>query len=208
MAGLINYGDKSQGQASGFPTNQKWTFQDANEVKNVVNINSAETASNTSNKLGNTLSSLVSASSFVNQVPAGTDTPLLIEFGAAQGGGGDPVQIDVNGTITFNQPGVYFFAVDGEFGRTGAAGVSILKFRAEINGVGAGPVLTAQIDTSDITYPLDISFILQAVATDTLEFFVMRDSVGNNSGELKSIITTLVGWDNSPSARVLIQRFI
>ena len=37
--GQVTYGNKSQGQSSGFPTNQKWTFQDANEVKTVVNSN-------------------------------------------------------------------------------------------------------------------------------------------------------------------------
>lgn len=37
MASKITYGDKSQGKVSTFPTNQKYTFQDANEVKTVVN---------------------------------------------------------------------------------------------------------------------------------------------------------------------------
>ena len=48
MADQITYGDKSQGQVSGFPTNQKWNFGDANEVKSVVNTNALETDQNTS----------------------------------------------------------------------------------------------------------------------------------------------------------------
>jgi hypothetical protein len=52
----ITYGDKSQGQSSGFPTNQKWTHQDANEVKSVVNANQAQTDVNTANVATNTSS--------------------------------------------------------------------------------------------------------------------------------------------------------
>lgn len=60
-ADKITYGDKSQGQVSGFPTNQKWTFGDANEVKDVVNANAndidqnaLDISTNTSNIATNT----------------------------------------------------------------------------------------------------------------------------------------------------------
>lgn len=36
-ASKITYGDKSTGQASAFPANQKWRSDDANEVKDVIN---------------------------------------------------------------------------------------------------------------------------------------------------------------------------
>jgi hypothetical protein len=50
----ITYADKVQGQTSAFPTNQKWAFGDANEVKSVVNANDTLRATNTSNIATNT----------------------------------------------------------------------------------------------------------------------------------------------------------
>ena len=43
---------------------------------------------------------------------------------------------------------------------------------------------------------------------DTLSFEILRDSSGNNSGGLFTSSTTLVGWNDSPSARIVINRFI
>lgn len=54
MAQQITYGEKFQGQVSGFPTNQKWTFGDGNEVKDVVNNNATETNTNAANIAQNT----------------------------------------------------------------------------------------------------------------------------------------------------------
>ena len=48
MADNITYADKEQGVVSAFPTNQKWRFEDANEVKDVINNHATEIDQNTS----------------------------------------------------------------------------------------------------------------------------------------------------------------
>jgi len=53
MADRISYATKELGASSSYPTNKKWRFQDANDVKAVVNthaddIESLETLSNSS----------------------------------------------------------------------------------------------------------------------------------------------------------------
>ena len=49
MATLITYTDKEQGKVSTLPVTKKYRFEDANEVKTVVNNNAAETNTNTAN---------------------------------------------------------------------------------------------------------------------------------------------------------------
>ena len=47
MADNITYADKEQGVVSAFPTNQKWRYEDANEVKDVINNHATEIEVNT-----------------------------------------------------------------------------------------------------------------------------------------------------------------
>ena len=48
MADNITYADKEQGVVSAFPTNQKFRYQDANELKDVINNHATEIDQNTS----------------------------------------------------------------------------------------------------------------------------------------------------------------
>ena len=147
------------------------------------------------------------AQSFNNQQPVATDTPIVVEFGAAQGTISDPVMIDALGRIDFNEEGIYLINIVAEFGRTGGAGVSELRFRMSVNGVGMEPVISAMIDNANTRVPLIITVpTINAVAGMYLEFELLRDSTGNNSGGLFSTNTTLAGWADSPSARVIINR--
>jgi hypothetical protein len=160
-------------------------------------------------KIGNTLETVLAAKSLASsQEPIGTDNPLQVEFGSAQGSVSDPVQIDSLGNITFNEAGTYFMRVAIHFGRTGASQTSELRFRSLINATPIGEVIAARISDADSLSYINVSIIALTPATDILTFEVMRDSSGNNSGGLFSIPSTPVDWEDAPNARILIQRFV
>ena len=148
------------------------------------------------------------AKSFVNQLPNGTDSPLQATFGPAQGVISDPVMIDALGNTTFNEEGVYRILIEMEYGRNGNAGESELRFRGKLNGQPIGIVLSAILDSSRIRVPLAVSFWGSFSQSDVLTFEFYRDSSGNNSGGLYTSSSSLAGWDDSPSARLLIQRLV
>ena len=99
-----------------------------------------------------------------------------------------------------------FINIDAEYGRTGGAGESELRLRAVIAGVPQPPVLSAKLDDADVRIPFVSTFELNTFEGMTLEFELVRDPSGNNSGGLYSATTTATGWDDSPSARILINR--
>jgi hypothetical protein len=83
----ITYADKVQGQTSAFPTNQKWVFGDANEVKSVVNANDTLRATNTADIATNTadiaaLQAAVAVRNFVNtssSISASFDDYVIVD---------------------------------------------------------------------------------------------------------------------------------
>ena len=204
MASKITYTDKEQNQASAVETKKKWRFEDANEVKDVVNdhadnIEFLET-------LSIQLEKLLEGKTFTDLNPDGTDNPLQISFGAAQNGPTDPVQLDADGTVTFNDAGVYLIGFTGGFGRSGASGTSELRVRAQFNLVPNDPVLAIKLNNSSDRIPFFLALSRRVEAGDTLKVFVLRDSTGNDSGGLLSAVTTFAGWSDAPSSGILVQR--
>lgn len=149
--------------------------------------------------------SVLTAPSTVNQIPSGLDTALQVSFGPAQGTPGDAVMVDANGTITFNQTGVYFVNGYGNIERQGSSGgVTTTLFRFLINGVQYTNTKGVDLDSTGVMFPYEFTFpVTVTTAGTTLVFEIMRDSSGVNNGGLYTH-TNLGGWSNVPSAQINI----
>jgi hypothetical protein len=147
---------------------------------------------------------VLSAESTINQVPSELDTPLQVTFGAAQGTGASPVQLLSNGSIVFNQAGLYLFNGFANFERQGSSGgVTVTLFRALKNGIQILPTKGVELNTTGVMIPYELTIPFNAEAGDILTWEIMRDSSGVNQGGLY-IHTSLGGWSNVPSADVAI----
>ena len=148
-----------------------------------------------------------------SQSPSGVDVPMTIEYGAAQNGASDPVEIDVNGNITFNETGSYGIAIALQFGRTGASGTSEVVFRSmvDIGGGGtffqAGDSIATFIGNSNDLQLIQVFLpVTIPVAGTILRQEIIRDSNGHNSGGLFQYMPTLAGVLAAPSASIIIFR--
>ena len=146
------------------------------------------------------------ARSFNDQIPVAADTPLQIEFGPAQLGPTDPVQIDALGNITINEAGTYRFSAGVQYGRSGSAGVSILHFRGLFNGTQIGGTGSALIDNADVLTPYFAQGLLTASPTDVINFEIVRDLASVSAGGLYSLTPSTPGWNASPSAFVEVSK--
>lgn len=141
-----------------------------------------------------------------SQEPSATDTPLQIEFGAAQGSGSDPLQLLVDGTIQINETGTYWVNVTIQYGRTGQAQESLLHFRALIDGTQIGRSLSSLVFSQDLVIPISHTFSFNGVSGEELTFEIIRDSSENNSGGLFLQTATLAGLNNSSTAGIIVTR--
>ena len=203
----IDYTDKEQNAVSGLPNERKWRFEDANEVKSVVNNNGADAQSQLDGKQGNNLVVVLDANSQVDQNPVGLDNPLQITFGAAQGGPSDPVELDAAGNVKFNQAGNYHLSLYAHIGRSGNPGVSEIRLRKLLNGVQASQTIGEKLDNNEVLIYINIDSLLAAEVNDIITFEIMRDSSGDDSGGLRVEPTTPVDWQDGPSAGVILEIF-
>ncbi len=140
----------------------------------------------------------------------GEDEAIFIEFGAAQGSLSDPVMIDANGKLTFNAGGLYRVKVSLIYGRQGGAGVSELRFRAVVNGNQAGQSIGVEIDNANTGIPFSDEAWLFAPDGLEVQYELMRDSSGNDSGGLfKPVITsgTAPNWNDCTCAAIRVERW-
>jgi len=176
----------------------------------------AEDSSKTKNYTVGSILNLVSASatsvlyafSTVNQAPSVLDTPLQVTFGAAQNTATDPVMLDALGNITFNQTGMYLFNGFGNIERQGSSGgVSVLLFRALIDGVQAGIVKGFELNTTGVMFPYETTIVINITEVGTvLTWEILRDSSGVNQGGMYTH-TASSTWDDVPSAQIQIFKF-
>lgn len=149
----------------------------------------------------------------VSQEPTGTGiaNALNVEFGAAIGTGSDPVQLDVNGLVTFNTEGLYRVKIVFQFGRTGQSGNSEILFRFLIDGVQLGRSVGAKLGNADDLQYIDIDNWFNVPQGTTLVTQIMRDDSGDDSGGLFRTLPTDEGagtWNDVPCAVIRIERWV
>ena len=160
------------------------------------------------NLVSTSATSVLYAFSTVNQAPSVLDTPLQVTFGAAQNTATDPVMLDALGNITFNKTGMYLFNGFGNIERQGSSGgVSVLLFRALIDGVQAGVVKGFELNTTGVMFPYETTIVINITEVGTvLTWEILRDSSGVNQGGMYTH-TALGPWDDVPSAQIQIFKF-
>lgn len=149
---------------------------------------------------------LTGFSTAASQSPSAVDTPLQIEFGS--GSITADATLASNGTLTFNVAGDYIITLFLRFGRTSGVGTAILLNRFLINGVQGLNSNGLKIGDQDTIIPFSTSLNLTATAGMTFQLQIMRDSAGINNGGLFRILPTAVGWNLSPSATIVVSKFV
>jgi hypothetical protein len=153
---------------------------------------------------GSLVMTLEGASSDSLQVPSGVDNPMLVNFGAAQGVITDPVSISAGGVVTFNDAGQYHVNVELSVYRSAASSsLSYSLVRGLLNSVTEIEPPTTIGLTNEQYFPYKKTFIIDAVAADTLEIQFQRDSSGYNIGYLQRFLGA-GGWGQSRSAYIKI----
>lgn len=152
-------------------------------------------------------------STALSQEPAGLgiSNAINVEFGAAQLTPVDPVQLDVNGRITFNKAGLYRVKVVFQFGRTGSSQTAELLFRFLVNGVQLGRTVGAKLNNANDLKYIDIDNWFNVPQGATLDTQIMRDLSGNDSGGLFQTAPTDEGagtWNVVPCAVIRVERFV
>ena len=144
-----------------------------------------------------------------NPTGLGPSNSVLINMGPAQGDSESVIQLFADGTIIFNVAGFYRAKLTLTFGRVTNPGVAEILFRVMIDGLGqSGRTVSQKISTANLlsTYELD-AWVTVAEGTK-IQFEIMRDSSGNNSGGLLAgTVTNDSGaWNPAPCATLLIDR--
>lgn len=150
---------------------------------------------------------VLDAASFSSQIPTGLDILTQVEFGAAQFGASDPVEIDVLGNITVNQDDQYHASINLHYGRVGAAGSFAMFFaRLLVDGVQLGHSKSARLDNPNTHFSIDFFEPINLLVSEVLTVEVWRDSSGFNGGELIAETPALVGPNPTPSASIVLTR--
>lgn len=143
-------------------------------------------------------------SSFNIQAPIVENAPEQIEFGAAQAN--PDVEIDANGTVTFNKAAQYEVDLLFHAGRSNNGGNVPLVIYSEQNGSPHGQAIAVSLNSNADIRPISLtSLILDTAVNDTYEFFMYRHTNGQNDGGLRTLGSTVPGVPNSPSAWIRIR---
>lgn len=149
---------------------------------------------------------LTSSSTAASQLPAATNTPLQIEFGT--GATTTNATLNSAGLLTFNVAGDYQVTTFMRFGRTTGAGQAILFNRVLINGVQSLNSNSLMLDNAATIIPFAVTLNITATAGMTMQFQIYRDSAGINNGGLTQQIANLAGWNNSPTATIVVDKYV
>ena len=155
---------------------------------------------------------LEAESALANQQPAGLGlaNAIQLSFGAAQFGPTDPVQIDANGLVTFNEGGFRRIKLVLQIGRTGASGTSVLFFRLLVNGVQIGRSLSNKLSNADDERYIEVDNWFNVPPGATLSVECMRDNAGSNFGGVFRDEPTDEGagtWNAAPCCLLRVERW-
>ncbi len=197
------------------PTHSSLTEAELHEPKgadtaaiNTVYVSNGAGSGSWTNALGTatSISTLeLTASSAVDQNPTGTDAPMKIGFGAAQNGPSDHVQLAADGRVTINEGGQYRFSLALSIGRDTATGISDLLFYVSVNGTPQPPASLIRISSADAIERYNHIFVAQAGTGDFYDFYLVRDSGGDNSGGLVAFSPTDASIPDVTSASITVR---
>lgn len=145
-------------------------------------------------------------SSAASQNPTAVDTPLQVEFGA--GGAFTDASLAANGLLTFNTPGDFIVTLFLRFGRTSGTGSAVLLNRFLLNGVQGLNSNALKLGDADTVIPFSTSINLTVTAGSTFQVQIMRDSAGVNNGGLTRILPTVASWNLSPTATIVVSKYV
>lgn len=148
-----------------------------------------------------------------SQNPNGTGEggQIQVTFGAAQNTINDPVQLLSDGSLVFNEGGLYRVKITLVYGRIGGAGVSELRFRALVNGTQAGQTIGTKLGAADVAKVYTDEAWLDVPAGAVITYQIMRDTSGNNSGGLiPPVVTsaTAPDWNDTTPAAIRVERWV
>jgi hypothetical protein len=149
---------------------------------------------------------LNSSSAVATQAPSAVNTPIQIEFGPAVTT--SDATLSSAGLLTFNTAGQYQVTVLYRFGRTSATGSAILFSRALINGSQTLNSNSISMDNANTITPFAVALNVTATAGMTMAHQLYRDSAGVNNGGLISQNPSLAGWNISPTATIIVDKFV
>jgi hypothetical protein len=148
---------------------------------------------------------MYAASSASAQNPSAVNTPLDIEFGAAQSL--TDVSLASTGIVTFLTAGQYLLELSLRVSRTAATGAAIIYTRAMYNGSQILASSSATLTDLAAVIPVTHTILINAAVNDTFKMQIMRDSTGLSNGGLKEDTPTLSGWNASPTANLTMYKF-
>lgn len=148
---------------------------------------------------------LASNSTASSQAPTAVDTPIFVEFGP--GVITPDATLNGAGRLTFATGGDYTITLIIRQGRTSGAGTSILLTRLLLNGVQTLNTNSAKLPDQDSVSPFSFTVPITVVPGDYIEMQLARDSAGINNGGLYRIVPTVLGWNISPTATLVVSKF-
>jgi hypothetical protein len=147
---------------------------------------------------------ILEADNYNTQNPAGLDIPLQISFGPAQING--ILDLDASGGILVQEAGNYFGRLVFRIGRTASTSAALISIRTLVDGIQVGPSISYSVDTADIVTPYSTSIFMGLEVGQLVSFEVVRDGNGADDGGLYAFSPVTPGWNQSPSARITMQR--
>lgn len=146
-------------------------------------------------------------SSTVNQFVTANGEELQITFsGNAFNSPNGSMSMAADGTITFNEAGVYHVSISGSAGRSTSVGYSEVAFSARSNGSQIGETTAISMSNTQDAFaaPIDVSYITEIPTPGvTLNYHILGVDLNGDTGLRPTPIAT-AGWSDVPSARINI----
>lgn len=147
---------------------------------------------------------VLSARSFIDQNPAGTDTSLQITFGSEQ----TSPEADVSsaGAFTIKEAGTYEIVFVFRLSRTTATGSALLGLRWLVNGSTQGGPTAIRLPDSGYTIPFSFTSLIYLNSGDIVTAELIRDSSGVDNGGISSASFVSAAWPDSASAVAILNK--
>jgi hypothetical protein len=149
---------------------------------------------------------LNAVSTAASQVTSTEETPIQIEFGAAQNSGTDEVMIDINGVLTFNEPGVYLVEEYLQVQKVAGVGDCILHHRALLDDVQYGQTKTHILIDNLIPFTNRYYLNVETVGLEMKIQIATDDTTTLQGGVFRQVVSSGLGWTNSPCAALKVYK--